>query len=258
VAVLILAVLIAGAAVWIWPTEAIRRAGAGRARVLAAGLTLRIGGLGAAPAGVLAAVAAGAVGSAAGAAAAVAAALVGACLVVLVVRAVARARERRRRAAERDAIGMLIRELQAGAAADTALAAAVAAVPAAAGILRDPAVGMATNTSDGPADGLAARLAAGRQLATTIGVPWAAVLTEQVADLQAEAAAAAERASLLAGPRMSGYVLAALPALGLALGFGMGVDPVQILLHTSVGSVLLLAGCLLGCAGLVWVERIVR
>jgi tight adherence protein B len=57
---------------------------------------------------------------------------------------------------------------------------------------------------------------------------------------------------------MSGYVMAMLPLLGLALGAGMGADPIRVLLSSTIGSILLLVGVALTCGGLLWSERIVR
>ena len=71
-------------------------------------------------------------------------------------------------------------------------------------------------------------------------------------------AADERRAGEVAGPRVSGYVMALLPALGLALGIGMGADPVQVLVGSPIGAVLLLVGVSLSCIGLLWSARIVR
>ncbi len=78
-----------------------------------------------------------------------------------------------------------------------------------------------------------------------------------IGDVVDDMAAETERAAQVAGPRTSGYVMAVLPLLGLVLGTGMGADPVHVLLRTSVGSVLLVAGTFLTCSGLLWSARIV-
>jgi tight adherence protein B len=52
--------------------------------------------------------------------------------------------------------------------------------------------------------------------------------------------------------------MALLPLLGLALGAGMGADPIQVLLSSALGNILLLVGVSLTCAGLLWSDRIVR
>lgn len=62
----------------------------------------------------------------------------------------------------------------------------------------------------------------------------------------------------LAGPRASARLLALLPIGGLALGAGLGASPLDVLLHTGVGRVCLVAGLLLEGAGIAWTEQIVR
>ena len=62
----------------------------------------------------------------------------------------------------------------------------------------------------------------------------------------------------LAGVRASSRLLAALPAIGLVLGSGMGADPVHVLLTTVVGQACLAVGGACVLAGLAWMERIVR
>ncbi|MFF4343141.1 type II secretion system F family protein [Kitasatospora sp. NPDC001540] len=104
----------------------------------------------------------------------------------------------------------------------------------------------------------AAAMAACWQVSTESGTGLAVGL-EQVADaLRAEQALAEEIASELAGPRTTMAVLAALPAVGLALGAALGAHPVHVLLHTPVGLLGLLAGAALEAAGIVWTARIVR
>lgn len=95
-------------------------------------------------------------------------------------------------------------------------------------------------------------------VAASRGVPLAAVLAACIADLDDRAAAARLRAQHVAGPAVSGYVLAALPAAGIALGAGMGSHPIDVLVGSTLGGVLLVAGVALCCAGLLWTGRIVR
>lgn len=90
------------------------------------------------------------------------------------------------------------------------------------------------------------------------GVPWGSLLEGLVQEAEAGSAADDERAAHVAGPRLSGYVLAALPALGVLLGVGMGADPLGVLFGTAVGGVLLVVGTALTCAGLLWSARITR
>jgi tight adherence protein B len=78
-----------------------------------------------------------------------------------------------------------------------------------------------------------------------------------VGDAQARQRAAAEIDSQLAGPRASALLLGALPLLGLAMGAGMGADPLRTLFGGPVGLAALGSGVLLEIAGVLWVRRIV-
>ena len=66
----------------------------------------------------------------------------------------------------------------------------------------------------------------------------------------------AAAAAQAAGARATAWLLAALPLGGIALGYGIGVDPLGVLLHTPIG-----AGCAVGATalqvtGLLWAERL--
>lgn len=114
-----------------------------------------------------------------------------------------------------------------------------------------------TGVSD-PASEISGRLAAGWALSARYGVPWVGLIDALAADLDDRVRANAARAAQVSGPRVSGYVLAVMPALGLLLGAGMGANPLGILLETGAGHLMLLTGCTLTCAGLWWTARIVR
>ncbi len=185
---------------------------------------------------------------------------------------------RRRRRDIRDTcegIRILGRELRAGA--DPARAAAAAAgvssgsavdllraVAAGTGAARDaPTTDRPESVSRGspPAPevlAVAARLRGAWLLSERHGValgPQVDAIAETLARRQR---ASAEREAQLAGPRMSGWVLTALPGLGLLLGAGMGADPLAVLAGGGIGGVLLVAGTALTCGGLLWSARIAR
>lgn len=61
----------------------------------------------------------------------------------------------------------------------------------------------------------------------------------------------------LAGPRATAGLLAVLPAVGLALGAGLGADPLHVLLHTPLGAVCLVLGLGLDGLGVLWTGRLV-
>lgn len=118
--------------------------------------------------------------------------------------------------------------------------------------------GTARSQPDDPRAQVTARLRSGWLLTRRHGLAFTPLIDALAADLSEQIAAEADRAGQVAGPRMSGYVMAVLPLMGLALGVGMGADPFRVLLLTPVGNLLLLVGVLLTCAGLLWSARIVR
>lgn len=113
-------------------------------------------------------------------------------------------------------------------------------------------------TSGGQAADVTARLLTCWSLAVRYGVPWAALIETVAVDLADQATAKSQRSAEVSGPRVSGYVLAVMPALGAALGVGMGADPVHVLLGTAAGHLMLFLGCVLTCIGLAWTARIVE
>ena len=207
-----------------------------------------------------------------------AAAAVTGTAVLLVRRAL---RDRSRRTALIDILAglrMLSRELRAGAEpAVAARNAASAARGDGAVVLRTlaemarsddrsaQAPGAATGgmlgslaTDRPPVVQVSARLRSGWLLTRRHGVAFTPLIDALAADLAEQIAADAERSGEVAGPRTSGYVMALLPVLGLALGAGMGADPVRVLVASSLGNILMLVGISLTCAGLLWSDRIVR
>ena len=145
------------------------------------------------------------------------------------------------------------REVLAGAQGEAALGAALS--------LHDPRgrLGSAQSLLDRVDEvGPIGQMAAGWRLSRRFGVPWASLLSALAGDLDARVSASAARTAQNAGPRLSGYLLAGMPFLGLVLGVGMGAHPFNILFGTPVGAMLLLAGTSLTAAGLAWTARIVR
>ncbi|MFI6209322.1 type II secretion system F family protein [Streptomyces sp. NPDC051041] len=107
------------------------------------------------------------------------------------------------------------------------------------------------------ADGLLG-LAACWRVAVDQGAGLAAGLDRLDGALRAERDQRADLRAQLAGARSTAVMLAALPALGLLIGTGLGADPLHVLLHTGPGLGCLLAGGLLEVLGMWWVARIVR
>lgn len=128
------------------------------------------------------------------------------------------------------------RELLAGAAPSEALA----------------PLGGLLESSEMPPGSPAALIPAVQQLAARRGIPLSTVLgavSRHARDLEQ---AAEDRNAQVAGPLLSGYVLAALPLLGVALGSAMRLEPLRVLTTTRIGGLLLVAGTALNCAGLWW------
>lgn len=106
----------------------------------------------------------------------------------------------------------------------------------------------------------------GRSGLAELGVAWE-VAERTGASLTATLDALAERlaarqsvsdvvAAELSAPRATGRLLAALPVAGVLLGYSFGGDPLAFLTGSLPGQVSLVAGAALGCAGLLWTERI--
>jgi tight adherence protein B len=167
-------------------------------------------------------------------------------------------RERRRvarqaRARALDALGVLAAELRAGLPP-------VAAEASVVGFALRGAPLVAASPHDGPAptDSLAARAAAAVSLAESTGAPLADLLERMEADARASDRAAAVAHAQSAGARATAWLLAGLPVAGLALGYGIGADPLRVLLHTPVGAGCALAAMALQLAGLAWSNRLAK
>jgi tight adherence protein B len=92
---------------------------------------------------------------------------------------------------------------------------------------------------------------------TEAGAPLSALIDRLDAELQAERRIALLLASETASARTTALILAGLPVAGLAVGVGMGTNPLQVLLHTVPGGLCFLAAAVLHVLGLVWTDRIV-
>ena len=64
--------------------------------------------------------------------------------------------------------------------------------------------------------------------------------------------------SKLAAPRATGKLMAALPALGIGMGYLIGGNPLQWLAAGPPGWACLLLGVGLACAGVLWIENLAR
>ncbi|MEV8504325.1 hypothetical protein AB0368_05760 [Actinoplanes sp. NPDC051475] len=97
--------------------------------------------------------------------------------------------------------------------------------------------------------------AAGR-LSERTGAPTADLIERIEADARAADRAAATAAAQAAGAQATAVLLAALPLGGIALGYGIGVDPLHVLLHTPAGAACAIGAVGLQVAGLLWADRL--
>jgi tight adherence protein B len=136
----------------------------------------------------------------------------------------------------------------AGALADT-----IAATGRLAGA-RPAATGAAAGR---PRDARLAELtAAVWRLAERTGAPAADLIDRIEADARSADRSRAGAAAEAAGAQATALMMATLPVGGIALGYGIGFDPLPVLLHTPLGAACAIGAVLLQCAGLLWSDRL--
>ncbi|GIJ76014.1 tight adherence protein B [Micromonospora phaseoli] len=94
------------------------------------------------------------------------------------------------------------------------------------------------------------------RLADRTGAPLAELVERIESDARSTERGLAAAAAQGAGARATAWLLAALPLGGIGLGYGIGVDPLQVLLHTPVGGGCAIAAVILQAIGLLWAERL--
>ncbi|WP_433128544.1 type II secretion system F family protein [Micromonospora sp. CA-240977] len=124
-----------------------------------------------------------------------------------------------------------------------------------AGLPAQQAIEAATEGWDG-SDRLRQLTAAAVRLADRTGAPLAELVERIEADARATDRGLAAAAAQAAGARATAWLLAALPVGGIGLGYAIGVDPVAVLLHSSVGGVCAVVAVALQVVGLLWTERL--
>jgi tight adherence protein B len=169
----------------------------------------------------------------------------------------------RGRRATLEACDVMVSELRAGRPLPFALAQAAEQQPALAPAARTAelggdVVGVLRRLSGLPGHGGLRLVAAAWQVGQGAGSGLAATLARVADGLRADEGLHAEVEAALAPARSTARLLAVLPVFGLALGAGLGGDPVAFLLGGAAGNLLLLGGAVLALAGLVWVEHIAR
>ena len=168
-------------------------------------------------------------------------------------------RERRRAVSE--AIGLMAAELRAGILPQRVLVGLagefdfLAPAARAADLGGNVPAALRAAADDTGAE-LLTELAGAWLVAERAGAPLADVLDRLEETAREDLEMEREVESGLAPARATGRLMAVLPVFGLALGSGMGGDPLAILTGTFAGVLCLAAGCALACAGVAWVERI--
>ena len=173
----------------------------------------------------------------------------------------ARATVARHRAEDVELLGLMSAELRAGVLAQRMM-----------GSLADdfPMLRLAARTAETGGDVAQALRAAAEipgcellrdvagawQVSDGSGAPLATVIGRLEQSARVDREIDREIQSGVAPARATGRMMAALPAMGLLLGSGMGGDPVEVLTSTWIGVTCLAAGCGLACAGIAWIERI--
>ncbi|MGC4745346.1 hypothetical protein ACLQ28_06740 [Micromonospora sp. DT201] len=124
-----------------------------------------------------------------------------------------------------------------------------------AGLPVQHAVAAAAAGRDG-SDRLRQLTTAAVRLADRTGAPLAELVERIEADARATDRGLAAAAAQAAGARATAWLLAALPIGGIGLGYGIGVDPVAVLLHSTVGGACAVLAVALQVVGLLWAERL--
>jgi tight adherence protein B len=101
-------------------------------------------------------------------------------------------------------------------------------------------------------------LARAWQISTETGAPMSSTLDQVAASLAADQALTQVVNNELAAARATGKVMAVLPACGIGIGYLLGGDPARWLLAGPAGWACLLAGVVLACAGVLWIEGLAR
>ncbi|MGN9889598.1 hypothetical protein [Micromonospora sp. L31] len=124
------------------------------------------------------------------------------------------------------------------------------------GLAADLRAGLPVPTPDDDGDRLGNLTRAAVRLADRTGAPLAELLERVEADARALDRGLAAASAQAAGARATALLLAALPLGGIGLGYGIGADPVAVLLHTPVGAVSAVTAMGLQIGGLFWAERL--
>ncbi|WP_167108479.1 type II secretion system F family protein [Mycobacterium sp. DL592] len=165
------------------------------------------------------------------------------------------------------ALEILVGELRVGAHPVRAFAVAASesdgpvggslrAVAARAGLGADVAGGMRAVAAKSAVAEQWSRLAVCWQLAAEHGLAMSALMRAAQRDIVERQRFTARVEAGLAGARATAVILAGLPVLGVLLGQLIGAKPIAFLAGRGIGGLLLVAGVVLICLGLLWADRI--
>jgi tight adherence protein B len=101
-------------------------------------------------------------------------------------------------------------------------------------------------------------LARAWQISVETGAPMSSTLDQVATSLAVDEELGRVVNSELATARATSKVMAALPPCGIGIGYLLGGDPARWLLEGPAGWACLLAGTLLACAGVLWIETLAR
>ena len=102
------------------------------------------------------------------------------------------------------------------------------------------------------------RTAIGWRVADATGAPLADLLDRLQRDLRGVERVRLAAAAHASGIRATAVLLAVLPLGGIGLGYGMGGDPVHVLLHTPLGAGCAAVATALQLAGFGWTSRLAQ
>ncbi|GAA4218296.1 type II secretion system F family protein [Actinocatenispora rupis] len=119
--------------------------------------------------------------------------------------------------------------------------------------------GRVLRRADDPArSDITARLASVWDVALRTGAPLADLLDRLQADLVERERLRRKASAQTAAARMTAVLLALLPVAGIALGYGIGADPLRILWHTTIGALCTVVALALQLGGVAWTGRLTR
>lgn len=101
-------------------------------------------------------------------------------------------------------------------------------------------------------------LAAAWQVSVRTGASLVEAFDAASARLAADADVARVVEAELSAARLAGRIMAVLPVAGLALGYGLGGDPLAFLLGSPLGWLCLDVGVGLACLGVAWIDTIAQ